>query len=140
MEFEWASIWGWMLVSAFVKLGIALAPTLAKEHEFNCENWDEAKEVAAVSATRALLTSTPVVLFIQTFQRTDTICAGGVDPLLTLVAFLLISFLAYIFLQFPVWCIKGRVIPFLLLVVLVVSEVVFGSCFLDGTSSFFCES
>jgi len=116
----------WITLSALVKLLFALSPRMVRPEEFPLgehEHWKEAKEVAAVSATRGMLASLPVVLAVQTFERADTLCKPfGIAALPAAIIAIVLSLLTYGLLRFPVQPLRGNVTPFIAVVLLVALE------------------
>lgn len=132
----------WLILSGFVKLLFAFGPKLAKPNEFGlgAENaWKEAQDVASVSGTRGMLASLPVILAIQTFEKTETVCRG-ISPFSTVVTALVLVGVTILLLHTKADWLRGSITPFLFAAALVAVESGYTYKLRDDVAKLYCAA
>lgn len=86
----------WLWLSLGVKLLFALSPALVRREEINLDGrqFQEARDMAALSAARGILATLPPVLLFALLEQSRLLCAQRVDALPTLLLFAVAMLLA----------------------------------------------
>jgi hypothetical protein len=130
----------WIWLSAVAKFCIAIAPFLNLVDEFNFTDRDriEAQELLGASSSKAMAFSTPIILFIETLQQASTACTHrGVIAFIAVVtlALVILSFLIY---KLSTDLFRGKLSPFIWLIVLLVGEALYEVFAKDRIAHLFC--
>lgn len=130
----------WLWLSLGVKLLFALSSVLVRREEFNLDGrqFQEAKDLAAMSAARGILATLPPVLLFALLEQSRQLCAPRTDALLTLLLFVAAMGLAALARYLPQGLLRVLPLRCLLVAVAVLAEALMMALALKPGAQWLC--